>query len=259
MGSAVVEVTNLRFRYAGSSEYVLRGLDLTVSSGELVIVTGPTGSGKTTLCRVLTGLIPKLYRGELTGWVRVAGLSPVDAVRAGKVTYVGPNPEEQFLFPTVDEELRSYGVDEDAVKEVLTSLGLEALRSSVIFKLSMGEKQRVALAAAIARAPDLLILDEAIALIDEPYLTAVLDHVVKLGRQGSTVLLVTKAPHIIRRLAEVGARLILIVGGAVKVVGDARALLTTSAVDAHPFLVGLRNITVPGYSVAWEVVQCRAS
>lgn len=259
MKNAVVEVTDLRFRYAGSRKYILRGLNLTVSGGELVIVTGPTGSGKTTLCRVLTGLIPRLYRGELAGRVKVSGSSPISAVRAGKVIYVGPNPEEQFLFPTVDEEIRSYGLSKNAVKDVLASLGLEALKNSVIFKLSMGEKQRVAIAAAIARAPDLLILDEAIALIDDPFLTTVLDHVVRLGRQGSAVLIVTKAPHIIRKLAEIGARLVLIDEGIVKVAGDAGALLTTSINYTHPFLVGLQNTTMPGYNAAHEVVRCRTS
>jgi len=255
----LVEVTDLRFRYAGSRKYILRGLNLTVCGGELVIVTGPTGSGKTTLCRVLTGLIPKLYRGELVGLVKVSGSSPMSAVRAGKVMYVGSNPEEQFLFPTVNEEIRSYGLSENVVKEVLASLGLEALKNSVIFKLSMGEKQRVAIAAAIARAPDLLILDEAIALIDEPFLTMVLDHLVRLGRQGSAVLIVTKAPHVIRKLAGVGARLVLIDEGIVKVAGNARVLLTTSINDTHPFLVGLRNITMPGCSAVHEVVRCRTS
>ncbi len=259
MGVAVVEVINLRFRYAGSSEYVLRRLNLTVGSGELVIVTGPTGSGKTTLCRVLTGLIPKLYRGELAGRVRVAGMEPAEALRAGKVVYVGPNPEEQFLFPTVDEELRSYGINENVLEGVLTSLGLKALRESVVFELSMGEKQRVTIAAAIAKVPNLLILDEALTFIDEPFLTAALNHVVRLAEQGSAVLVVTKAPHVIRGLTRTGARLVLIEGGTVKVTGNARSLLMGNASDAHPFLAGLRAVTAPRHGTAQEVMRCRAS
>jgi len=259
MRNAVVEVTNLRFKYAGSREYVLRGLSLSVSDGEVVVVTAPTGSGKTTLCRVLTGLIPKLYGGELSGRVKVVGMSPVHAVRVGKVMYVGSNPEEQFLFPTVDEEVRSYGISDDAVEEVLALLGLENLRASTVFKLSMGEKQRVTLAAALAKAPKLLILDEALAFIDEPYLTRVIGYVVELSRRGSSVLLVTKAPHIIARLAGLGAKLALIDEGVVKVSGDARTILMTGRGDAHPFLKGLRSLIVSRHDAVREVVACRAS
>ena len=176
------------------------------------------------------------------GRVRVAGMNPIDAVEIGKVMYVGPNPEEQFLFPTVDEELRSYGVSEEAVDRVLASLGIETLSNSVIFKLSMGEKQRVALAAAIVGEPDLLILDEALALIDEPFLTAALNHIIRLSKQGSAVLIITKAPYLIEKLAEVGAKLFLIDNGIGRIVGDARTQLMTSVGGTNAFLAGLRCI-----------------
>lgn len=169
--TAAVMVRNLRVHYPGTSEAALELASFDVASGERIALLGPNGCGKTTLLSVLAGFTP--YEGE----VAVFGLAPQGRTKSivrRRLGVLFENPDDQFLFPTVREDvahafvrrgLQSAEV-ERRVDELLTSLGLPRGNRPVA-SLSRGQRQRVALAGVLAAEPDLLLLDEPTAALDE--------------------------------------------------------------------------------------------
>jgi energy-coupling factor transport system ATP-binding protein len=157
----------------GRDEVVQSDLDLTVLSGRLLALTGPTGVGKSTLALTLAGLLPPLG-GELTAAPELAGTAGPHPIRwrsrelLTRIGFVFQNPEHSFLAPTVRAELEvgpralKHSPHQVAaiVEPVLDRLGLTALARANPFTLSGGEKRRLSVAAALATAPRLLVLDE---------------------------------------------------------------------------------------------------
>jgi energy-coupling factor transporter ATP-binding protein EcfA2 len=161
----------------------LAPVSLSLQRGELLLVTGASGCGKSTLARCLTGLIPHLYRGTLSGGVWLDDLPTAQtplwrlAERAGLVFQ---NPGTQMLAETVEQEiifgLENLGLQPQRIKQrlsaVLEQFGLQALRERSPQTLSGGEQQKLALAAIMARRPPVLVLDEPLSMLDG---TAALD------------------------------------------------------------------------------------
>ncbi len=144
----------------------LKGISHTFFKGEFVAITGPNGSGKTTLGKIMTGIL-KPDRGKVT----IDGLDSktLSLGRIGKlVGYLFQQPERQLFTPSVAEEvgfaLTFMGEERESVKsrvdQILKNFSLEGLRNQSPYKLSAGEKQRLALAAVIINKPRFLILDE---------------------------------------------------------------------------------------------------
>ena len=142
-----IVLSDVYFRYGDLSTDVLKGLSLNISKGELVVITGPTGSGKTTLCRIITGLIPRLNRGELRGYIKICNevLTKSSLIKLRKyILYIPQNPEEYLLNITVRDEITSYmggmvsysNVDL-LIKYLLSIVGLNGREDEVIFKLSL--------------------------------------------------------------------------------------------------------------------------
>lgn len=157
----------------GRDEVVQREIDLTVLSSRLLALTGANGIGKSTLGLTLAGLLPPL-RGELTASPELAGTAGPHPIRwrsrelLTRIGFVFQNPEHSFLAPTVRGELevgpralkRSPQQIDEVVDPLLERLGLAALARANPFTLSGGEKRRLSVAAALATAPRLLVLDE---------------------------------------------------------------------------------------------------
>ena len=145
----------------------LRDVTFTVHVGEWVAVMGPSGSGKSTLLGVLSGLLPPAG-GEVTRLGEVLAPGPVARRVAAQVALVCQEPNDQLLGSTPIEDLvwglRRHGVGEaeacTRALEMLEALGVRALAQRPIHRLSFGERKRVALAAALACEPELLLLDE---------------------------------------------------------------------------------------------------
>jgi len=221
----VIELRGIGFRY--DEHEVLRDVDLTLDEGELVLVSGRTGVGKSTLLGLVTGLVPRFTGGVLTGDVLLDGVSIVEQPpreRAHLVGYVGQDPLAGFVADTVEEEL-AYGMEQlgtpvgtmrRRVEETLDLLGIADLRSRDLRTLSGGQQQRVALGSVLTTHPRVLVLDEPTSALDPTAAEDVLATITRLVHDlGLTVLL---AEHRLERVVPFADRICLVTGdGSIRV------------------------------------------
>ncbi len=208
----MLAVERLTYTYPQRQRPALLDVDLRLEAGESILAAGRSGSGKSTLLRACNGLVPRFYGGRFAGRVVVGGLdtrAATPAVLAGKVGFVFQEPEGRFLTSTVVDEiafgLEIAGLPAQAIRQrvgdILDRLELADLVDRPLDRLSGGEQQRVAVAAALARQPQLLVLDEPTSQLDSQSAEAVLDWVTELRRGlGLTALI---AEHRLGRLLPV--------------------------------------------------------
>jgi energy-coupling factor transport system ATP-binding protein len=203
---SLAEVRGLRFRYGSAPRPALDGVDLAVDRGEVVLLEGPSGGGKSTLLRALCGLVPHFHGGVFSGRVTVDGLDTLTEPPARVCRVAGmvfQDPEAQAVLGTVERDvafgLESAGVDPARiparVEEALELAGASHLRERAIATLSGGERQRVALAAVLAPRPALLLLDEPTSQLDEPGADALVAALRRLADGGAAVLLGEHRPE----------------------------------------------------------------
>src|ERR671921_761589 len=209
-GSLAVSCQRVSFSYPGSAHRALSEVSLELRRGEYVGVVGPNGGGKSTLVRLLNGLL----RPD-SGRVRVAGRDP--ATEPFEVRkYLGvlfQNPENGLVAPFVEDDvafgLENLGVPReemrDRVARAIRAVGLEGYERREPHTLSGGEKQRVALAGLLAVEPEILVLDEPTAMLDAAGRREVLEYLQAL-RSEKTVLHVT---HHLEELLDVDRILVL--------------------------------------------------
>jgi energy-coupling factor transport system ATP-binding protein len=194
-GPPVVSCENLTFAYPGSERPALADVSFEARVGEYVGVVGPNGGGKSTLLRLLNGLL----RAD-SGGVRVSGLDPATQpfeVRR-KVGMLFQNPENGLVAPFMEDDvafgLENLGVERgemrERVREAIKAVGLEGYERREPHTLSGGEKQRVALAGLLALDPEVLLLDEPTSMLDAAGRTEVLERLEHL-RGSRTVVHVT--------------------------------------------------------------------
>lgn len=205
------------FTYPGAFSPVLCDLSLGIPAGSFVLVTGPSGVGKSTLLRCINGLVPHASGGRFGGRVVVGGLDTRTAGPrrlARSVGFVFQDPEAQFVTDRVEEEvafaLENAGVEparmRQRVEEVLERLGLASLWERAISTLSGGEMQQVAVAAALALRPSVLVLDEPTSQLDAEGARQMLDMVARLREElGITVVL---AEHRLERVLRYADRIV---------------------------------------------------
>ncbi|MEM1942937.1 MAG: ABC transporter ATP-binding protein [Candidatus Caldarchaeum sp.] len=173
----VVEVENLSFTYAGAAKPALTDVSLQVEAGEFVLIAGPSGGGKSTLCRCLNGLVPQFYEGDYRGRVVVDGLeadkTPIH-VLSQHVGMVFQNPHNQLFSLSVESDiafpLENLGLPRDEIRkrvdEALQIMRIEDLRDRSPFELSGGQQQRVAIASVLAMQPKIIVMDEPTSYLD---------------------------------------------------------------------------------------------
>ncbi|MEK4252419.1 ABC transporter ATP-binding protein [Paenibacillus sp. FSL W7-1287] len=172
---AIIEVRNVSFCYPGAEVNTLQDVSLRITRGDFVAVIGSNGSGKSTLCKCLNGLIPTYYSGDFEGKVLVNGIdtsSTTIAQLSKHVAYVFQDFENQLVRPTVFDELcfapLNFGYEnyKERAQQALRMLDIEELSKQWIWQLSGGQKHMVALAAALALDPEVIIVDEPVAQLD---------------------------------------------------------------------------------------------
>lgn len=165
------------YQYPAAPAATLHDLNLSLPEGAFVLVIGPSGAGKSTFLRTLNGLAPHFYGGKVWGKVRVEGRDPVQVSPRGMSDLVGmvfQDPESGFVVDRVEDELafalENWALPQDLmrkrVEEALDQLRIAHLRARPVSSLSGGEKQRVAIAAALTLHPRLLVLDEPTSQLD---------------------------------------------------------------------------------------------
>jgi energy-coupling factor transport system ATP-binding protein len=194
-------IENLTFKYRLRDEVAIRAVNFNVSGGELLLIAGASGCGKTTLARCINGLIPRSYKGEMSGSVRLYGEEVRDIHPSRIAQSVGTllqDPEKQILGAYVSNEvafgLENLGIPRpemiDRVRAALERLNIGHLYERETFSLSGGEKQKVALAGALVMEPKLLILDEPLASLDPASAQEALAIFRRLADEGIAVLVV---------------------------------------------------------------------
>ncbi|MFD8592810.1 ABC transporter ATP-binding protein [Streptomyces sp. NPDC059637] len=226
--------------HPGAPAPAVAGVDLTVPEGELCLLVGPSGVGKSTLLGTVSGLVPHFTGGTLHGRVTVDGRDtrthrPREL--ADLVGTVGQDPQAHFVTDTVEDELaygmESLGLPADTmrrrVEETLDLLGLTDLRERPIATLSGGQQQRVAIGSVLTTHPKVLVLDEPTSALDPAAAEEVLAVLQRLVHDlGTTVLM---AEHRLERVVQYADRVVLLPGpGQAPVVGTPADVMGVSPV-----------------------------
>jgi energy-coupling factor transport system ATP-binding protein len=241
---SALTIERLTYRYPGTPEPALRDVSLAVDDEELVVVCGLSASGKSTLVRAACGLVPHFHGGEIAGRVTVAGLDTRDhgpAALAGACGTVLQDPETQVLMGTARGELalplenRGDGAAAVArgVEEAALALGAAHLLDRPTHELSGGELQRVALAAALAPRPRLLVLDEPTSQLDPVVGDDLIWLLRRLNEEWGTAILV--AEHRLERCLAAADRVVALDAGRVACDASPRDFLDWAA-PASPAL-----------------------
>lgn len=210
----MIELQNINFRYAGGNDAGgLENINLTIPDGQVLLLCGKSGCGKTTLTRLINGLIPNYYEGKLTGNVLLNGKNISQLPLYETAKYVGSvfqNPRTQFFTVDSTSELafgcENQGLSENEIVERIKftaeQFGIEALMGKNIFCLSGGEKQKIACASVSVSDPPIIVLDEPSSNLDISA-TEDLRRMIQLWKkQGKTVVIAEHRLYYLRNLID---------------------------------------------------------
>ena len=255
MSEQALSIQALTFRYRDRQEPSIRDINLEMASGEFLLVAGASGSGKTTLIRCINGLVPRSYKGEVSGTIRLHGQDIQEMPLARISQMVGTvlqDPERQILGSRVLNEvafgLENLGLPRSEIRQrvvkALEFLNITHLRDRETFNLSGGEKQKIALAGVLAMQPDVLLLDEPLASLDPASAQEALRMVRRLVDNGITVLMVE---HRVEDVLNIQPdRVLFMTDGQIRYLGDPVGL--NKVIDYH-------EVKLPAQMIMERAVQ----
>lgn len=240
---AYVRAEHLKYRYPGREKLALDDISFAVSPGELIGIIGSNGSGKSSLCQAIAGLIPGFYKGAYGGKLLLDDLevrsADADSL-CGKVGIVFQNPFNQVTGAklTVYEEiafgLENMGLPRAEMKrrivEAMELLRIAAYRDRHPFDLSGGQMQRMAIAGVLAMRPEVMILDEPVSQLDPQGRREVFEAVRALSRNGITIFM---AEHNMEQIAAFSDRVMLLYEGKLVAMDTPAALFSGTDLQAY--------------------------
>ena len=209
-----ISLKNISFSYSDSlDDAILKNLNLEIRSGECVVLAGESGCGKTTISKLINGLIPHYHSGMMDGDVLLGDKNTADMTLAEISRVVGSvfqNPRSQFFNIDTDCELafgcENLGMDPEEIKQrvenVVQEFHLEHLLGRCIFNLSGGEKQKIACASVSATGPEIFVLDEPSANLDLKTIADLKEIVSRWKKAGKTVVIVEHRLYYLRDVAD---------------------------------------------------------
>ena len=213
----MIEFKDVSFQYEqGSSKGKIKNINLTIHDGEVVLICGESGCGKTTLTRLINGLIPHYYEGTLTGQTIVEGIDVKNVslyALSGVVGSVFQNPRTQFFKVDTTSEI-AFGCENLAIdagkinlriKKTVDSLRIEDLLNRSLFALSGGEKQKIACASVSAMEPNIFVLDEPSSNLDIKSIRELKNVLREWKAQGKTIVI---AEHRLYYLMDIADRVL---------------------------------------------------
>ena len=197
----IIELRDVSFSYGEGARAALDHVSLSISEGDFVGVIGPSGAGKSTLAAVMSGAIPHHFTGQLYGATLIDGKDTCEVTLTDISRIVGSvlqDIDAQMVASVVEDEmlfgLENFGVPHDQVEErisqTLATVGISDLREREIATLSGGQKQKVAIAAILALAPRVLVLDEPTAALDPASSTLVFETLRKVNELAGITIVV---------------------------------------------------------------------
>jgi len=198
-----VTIEDVTFTYSGGTKPAIQNINLKIESGEIMMITGPSGAGKTTLCRLLNGFVPHFFRGKFVGNVivknnntRKSTISFLSRI----VGYLFQDPSSQLICPSVEEEVafgaENYGVPPDEIRrrvdENMKATRIEKYRGQNPHRLSGGEQQACALASIMTMRPQIYVLDEPTSNLDPIGSEIILNLITSLAKREKHTMLIVE-------------------------------------------------------------------
>lgn len=218
----MISLKNVDFIYNNAKADIgVHQIDLEISKGEVVLLCGSSGCGKTTLTRMINGLIPNFYEGKLSGNITVCGLDVKKSELYELTPFVGSvfqNPKSQFYTVQTDSEIvfgcENIGMEKELIyqrfEEIVNKLNISPLLGKSLFALSGGQKQKIACASVATLFPEVLVMDEPSSNLDIEAIYELAEIIREWKKEGKTVVI---AEHRLYWLMDIADRVIYIKEG----------------------------------------------